>query len=76
MKESILKFTFSLILSVILGNLFAQEITIYRLSSTENCTSGYLSVNGDIVCYTLELPWRDNIGFISSIPKGTYDAED
>jgi hypothetical protein len=62
----------SLLLSAYLVK--AQEITIYRQYASEGCTSGYLYVDGNLICYTLELPWRDNIGYISSIPKGTYKA--
>ena len=50
----------------------AQEITIYRQYASEGCTTGYLYVDGNLISYTLELPWRDNIGYISSIPKGSY----
>ena len=56
----------------------AQEITIQRVYSVDyiigGCTLGYLSVDGEVICYTLELPWRDNQSNISSIPAGRYDA--
>src|SRR5207244_13465463 len=38
------------------------------------CTSGYLAVNDEIICYTLEKPWKDNSQNISSIPAGTYQG--
>ena len=40
----------------------------------ESCITGYLSVNGSVVGYTMELPDRNNQNFISSIPAGQYDA--
>ena len=40
----------------------------------ESCITGYLSINGTIVGYTLELPYRNNQSIISSIPAGEYDA--
>lgn len=40
----------------------------------ESCITGYVSVNGSIVGYTLELPYRNNQSSISSIPAGKYDA--
>lgn len=56
----------------------SQEITIQRIHSTDysfaGCTLGYLSVNGEVICYTLELPFRGNATNISSIPAGSYEA--
>lgn len=40
----------------------------------ESCITGYVSVNGTVVAYTLELPYRNNQSNISSIPAGEYDA--
>lgn len=50
------------------------KITIYREYSDGKCTSGYLAVNGTIICYALERPWRDNQENVSSIPNGSYPA--
>jgi len=36
-------------------------------------TNGVLSVNGGIVCHTIELPWRDNQHAISCIPEGRFE---
>ena len=47
-------------------------LTIARKYKGDNCTSGYLAVNGNIIAYTLELPWQDNAPLISSIPDGSY----
>lgn len=35
-------------------------------------TNGCLSTAGQLICYTIELPWRDNQTGISCIPEGTY----
>jgi hypothetical protein len=35
-------------------------------------TNGSLFINGELICYTIELPWRDNHTGISCIPEGTY----
>lgn len=36
------------------------------------CTKGALTIDGEYVCRTLELPWRENQRNISCIPAGTY----
>src|SRR4051812_10269499 len=48
------------------------RLTIARKHKSATCTSGYLAVNGNIIAYTLELPWLGNAPLISSIPDGTY----
>ena len=52
------------------------EILVKRTSrpSGGGCTKGELWVNGEFFCYTLELPFRNNINNFSSIGVGTYDA--
>lgn len=35
-------------------------------------TNGEIWLNGELVCYSIELPWLDNIRNISCIPEGTY----
>jgi hypothetical protein len=37
-----------------------------------NHTTGYLSIDGVFLAYTLELPWLDNQVNISCIPEGWY----
>lgn len=49
-------------------------ITIYREYSSSECTSGYLAVNGQIICYCLERPWQNNQPLVSAIPAGVYSA--
>jgi hypothetical protein len=36
-------------------------------------TNGELFYNGKRLCYTIELPWRDNMPRVSCIPEGTYE---
>lgn len=50
------------------------ELTIERKLASDNCTMGYLIANGEVICYTLELPWKDNLNFISCIPPGSYNG--
>lgn len=50
------------------------QIEIRRKATGEGCTMGYLAVNGEIICYTLELPWLNNKNDISSIPNGHYNG--
>ena len=40
----------------------------YRSSGT----NGSLTLNGVLICYTIELPWKDNSRQISCIPEGKY----
>jgi hypothetical protein len=35
-------------------------------------TNGVITHNGELVCYTIELPWKNNAPGISCIPEGTY----
>jgi Family of unknown function (DUF5675) len=53
----------------------AQEpvkLRIERQHTGKDCTSGQISLEGNIVGYTLERPWQRNIPLISSIPSGRY----
>lgn len=46
---------------------------IIRRPSTETETMGeWLNDDGSTLCYTIELPWKDNDPQISCIPEGTY----
>lgn len=38
-----------------------------------NGTNGTIFLNGNIVCYSIELPWHNNLNRISCIPEGTYE---
>src|SRR5579859_52482 len=48
------------------------ELRITRQHSGKDCSSGQMSLEGEIVAYTLERPWEGNIPLISSIPTGRY----
>lgn len=37
-----------------------------------SCTKGALTIDGEYVCRTLELPWKENQRNVSCIPVGTY----
>lgn len=50
------------------------DITIARTSENASSTTGELFVDGRFVAHTLELPWRNNQSYISSIPVGSYTA--
>jgi len=51
-----------------------MEITIDRTYAATG-TNGVLKINGELVCYTIELPWLDNARRVSCIPAGTYSVE-
>ena len=40
--------------------------------ATLDATAGEVFVNGKHLCWSMELPWRDNQHDISCIPPGTY----
>lgn len=40
----------------------------------ETGSNGVLSVDGKRICYTIELPWKDNQRGISCIPEGVYEV--
>ena len=46
--------------------------TLIRENTSENGTFGRIIRDNEAVCYTCELPWKDNQNKISCIPKGTY----
>jgi len=48
------------------------NLLIIRDEFTEASTSGNLHLNGEWLCDTLELPYRDNQRSISCIPAGQY----
>jgi len=48
------------------------NLLILRETFTDNSTIGELFLNGEKMCDTLELPYRDNLKSISCIPTGQY----
>ena len=49
-----------------------MELVLKR-SYFEKGTNGALFINGQFLCFTIELPWKDNLRNISCIPEGTYE---
>lgn len=47
---------------------------LYR-NQFEKGTYGVLFVDGQFVCFTIELPWKDNARNVSCIPDGCYELE-
>lgn len=35
-------------------------------------TNGVLKLDDELICYTIELPWRNNLSRLSCIPPGEY----
>lgn len=52
-----------------------MKATLIRTESTEQGTFGSLLLGGKFLCFTVELPWKENQRQISCIPAGTYDCE-
>jgi Family of unknown function (DUF5675) len=50
-----------------------RKVRLIRGQSTEQGTFGVL-VYGSNSCFTLELPWLNNVRKLSCIPLGTYDV--
>lgn len=48
------------------------KATLKRMEESEFGTFGMLYVTDEIICYTLEPPWKDNEKNVSCIPPGTY----
>lgn len=53
-----------------------MRLILTRYFSNEEITLGFLRVeySQEILCYTLELPWRNNKPSISCVPEGIYDV--
>lgn len=52
------------------NNLSAYDLT--RFQQDEKATLGNILYNNVSLCYTLELPWKNNQHDISCIPEGKY----
>jgi len=48
-----------------------MELLLSRTYFKEG-TNGQLSVDGKLICHTIELPWRNNTPCVSCIPEGVY----
>lgn len=51
-----------------------MELVLWREYFPEG-TNGALYHEGERVCYTIELPWRENEQSVSCIPEGRYRLE-
>ena len=56
------------------SSLSQANILIIRKTFTDESTIGELFLNGEKMCDTLELPYKDNQRSISCIPAGEYSA--
>jgi len=53
-----------------------MNLTLCRDDQNEKRTHGILfSEDGDRICETLELPWKENQHDISCIPEGSYECK-
>lgn len=52
-----------------------KQVLLVRFLNTDLVTLGRLYCGGELVCYTLELPWRGNKPNVSCIPAGIYQAK-
>jgi hypothetical protein len=46
-------------------------LVLYRTYFSEG-TNGKLACDGQFICFTIELPWRENEKLVSCIPEGYY----
>lgn len=62
---------------VVYGSVFTEDmkLTIARQPTTDQGTFGIMTHAGKFLCYTGELPWRDNKQQVSCIPAGRYKVE-
>ena len=68
-------FMFLIFFSLLFSGLAnATNLMIKRVSLNASSTTGELYVDGKFVAHTLELPWKNNRSYVSSIPDGTYSA--
>ena len=50
------------------------SLVLLRFHSDLICTRGVLKYGREVICHTLELPWRSNDKNVSCIPEGNYSA--
>jgi hypothetical protein len=51
-----------------------MELVLNRTYHTDG-TNGALTINNSFQCYTIELPWVDNLPRRSCIPEGRYELK-
>lgn len=52
-----------------------MQLKLIRLDETVQGTPGLLTVDGRLLCYTLERRWFDNAKNLSCIPTGVYKLQ-
>lgn len=51
-----------------------MELEILRTYHTGS-TNGILTIDNSFQCYTIELPWRENLPKVSCVPQGRYELK-
>ncbi len=51
-----------------------MELALTRVYKSGG-TNGTLTLNGHFVCFTIELPWKENQKGVSCIPEGKYELK-
>lgn len=49
-----------------------KQILVLQRNYEEEGTNGSIRFQGEHICHTIELPWRNNIRRLSCIPAGRY----
>jgi len=52
-----------------------MRVKLIRIERAEDGVFGVLTINGQVVCLTIERPWLDNQKNISCIPAGEYTCK-
>ena len=52
-----------------------KSTLVLRRTYGEQGTNGTIYFNGEKICHTIELPWRNNLQRLSCIPQGCYRLE-
>jgi len=52
-----------------------KSTLVLRRTYGEQGTNGTIYFNGEKICHTIELPWRNNLQRLSCIPEGCYKLE-
>lgn len=47
-------------------------LTILRVDQNDHRSLGMIKIGGELVCFTLEPPWKNNDENVSCIPEGLY----
>src|SRR5690606_3483656 len=52
-----------------------KSTLVLRRTYGEQGTNGTIYFNGQKICHTIELPWRNILQGLSCIPRGCYNVE-